>query len=599
MHRLIDTQIRGLAITGRLTNRLTFCLTLSSCLTSYYDDVNLACLLLLSTTLIYLNNGFISAVDGTCIRTISELVDAQTHVLAPQSTGTQTKSVRATPSSSASSSSSFSSASADSSSKHSTAPQTGFDNVYSSYHHTASRAYEVMIGKELERSLECRDRDRDRGCKGKSKKCEGTVHSVSTGSGSGPSSGSEDHALISVEDLDPHPLRSLADEQDQDQGTDRRTGSESEIKPHAADVAALLEEMTDKIVRACEAQPNEGGGEGDERSAPTVTAKAAVPAKDDTGDYSDTAPRLKLESSTAVPSQHNGQPQPSVSSPSPSPHSRLASHIAAERRAGQVVCLDYLYLTLECGLFSQHRPPTSTAVSTSSSTSRARGRPTCSDGTSDDGGQGESNTPDTKDRDCSDAERQGSLPPSHASTSINRAESQVGGSIGLNFNALNRTTVIAAVGGSFTNTASSPSRVTEKSISVQQLEEKLEKNLKSSKKRKKEKSGTGEKGKENQSRSPSFSVSGSPCPRKVPRESIDEGSPSARLPLPPKPPSPSPPRQSHSYIPAIKIEKYSMFSQICSFYEEDRKKKRSEGDSREAYFISFTHLFNSLLPTPR
>jgi hypothetical protein len=521
-------------------------------------------------------------------------VDAQTHVLAPQSTGTQTKSVRATPSSSASSSSSFSSATADSSSKHSTAPQTAFDNVYSSYHHTASRAYEVMIGKELERSLECRDRDR--GSKGK--KCEGTVQSVFSESRSGPCSGSVDHALISIEDLDPHPLRFLADgqDQDQDQGTDRPAGSEREIKPHAADVAALLEEMTDKIVQACEAQPNEGGGEGEERSAPTVTAKAAVSAKDDSGDYSDTAPRLKLESSTALPSQHNGQPQPSVSSPCSSPNSGLASHIAAERRAGQVVCLDYLYLTLECGLFAPHRPSSSTAVSTSSSTSRARGRLTCSDGTRDEGGQGESNTPDTKERDCSDAERQGSLPPSHASTSTNRAESHVVGSIGPNFNALNRTTVIAAVGGSFTNTAPSPSRVTEKSISVQQLEERLEKNLKSSKKRKKEKSGQGEKGKENQSKSPSFSVSGSPCPRKVPRESIEGGSPSTRLPLPPKPPSPSPPRPSHSYIPAIKIEKYSMFTQICSFYEEDRKKKRSEGDSREAYFISFTRLLNSLLP---
>jgi hypothetical protein len=505
-------------------------------------------------------------------------VDAQTHVLAPQTTGTQTKSVRNAPITSASSSSSA--ASAGSYLKHSMSPQTGLDSVYGSYHQTASRAYEVMIRKELEHTFECRDRDGGRGSNGQ--ECAGIVQSVS--SGSGASFGSDSRALISTGDLDPHPLRSLADGQDQDQGTDRPAGSESESKsgPLAADVLAVLEEMTDKIVRDCEVRSKDGGGESEERSAPTAAAAAAaVPAKDYTDDDSDTAPKMGLEPFTTVPTQHNGQPQPLVSSPSPSPSTGLASHIAAERRAGQVVCLDNLYLTLECGLFSPHTASISTAFSTSSSTfkSRARERPTCSDGTSIEGGQGESNSPVMKEGDCSDAERQRSLSPSHASTNTNRAESHGDGSIRAICNALNRRTLIAAVGGSLTRTASSPSRVTEKSISVQQLEEKLERNLKSSKKRKKEKSGTGEKGKENQNRSPNFSVSGSPCPQKAPREPIEGGSPGTRIPVPPKPPSPSPPRPLHSYIPAVKIEKYSMFSQICSFYEEDRKKKRIEGDS--------------------
>ena len=160
------------------------------------------------------------------------------------------------------------------------------------------------------------------------------------------------------------------------------------------------------------------------------------------------------------------------------------------------------------------------------------------------------------------------------------------------------------MGWSFPHTessSSSSSRVTqlksngEKPVSVQKLEEKLEKNLKSSKKRKKEKSGSGEKGKENQSRSPEYTASGSPCPRKVPRESIGGGSPIIRLPLSPKPPSPSPPSPSHTYIPAYTIEKYSMFNKICSFYEEDRKQKRIEGDRPDTYLVTSPPLPSSTL----
>lgn len=485
-------------------------------------------------------------------------MDAQTHVLAPQSTGVQPKSVRTAPTASASSSSSSTAASSDSSSKHGCiSSQAGVDDIYSSYHDTASRAYEAIIAKELEHSVEHRD------CN----EVEGIGQSVSSGSGSS----SESHALSGRLD-----------------------------EPHPADVAAALAEVIDRVVRDCEVEPNEGGGDGEARYAPT--AAAIVHAKYDAALDADSPPGLglglELEPSTVVPTLHNSLPQPLA--PAPSPSAGLMNQIAGERRAGQLVCLDYLYLTLECGLSSSERTSTSTAFSTSTSTSWGRGRPTCSDGSGIDGGQIESCSPVSGGVDCSDAEGQGSLLPSHASSY--RAEAQLG--VGVGANALNRRTLIATVGWSFPHTessSSSSSRVTqlksngEKPVSVQKLEEKLEKNLKSSKKRKKEKSGSVEKGKENQSRSPEYTASGSPCPRKVPRESIGGGSPIIRLPLSPKPPSPSPPSPSHTYIPAYTIEKYSMFNKICSFYEEDRKQKRIEGDPPDTYLVTSPPLFCSLL----